>query len=162
MIVVSDTSPLNYLVLIGHVDVLPPLFDRVVTPPAVVAELLHPGAPAPVRAWATSLPEWLEVVSPASTDRTLGLGAGETEAIAVAQELAAPLLLVDERKASVVAVRLGIQAVGTLNVLALAAERGLLDLSSAIAALRGTTFREPTSLVEELLRRDAERRGSGA
>jgi predicted nucleic acid-binding protein len=158
MIVVSDTSPLNYLVLIGHVDVLPALFDRVVTPPAVVAELLHPGSPTPVHVWASSLPEWLEVVTPASTDHTLGLAAGEAEAIAVAQELAASLLLVDERKASSVAARLGIQAVGTLNVLALAAERGLLELSSAIAGLRGTTFREPTALVEELLRRDAERR----
>jgi predicted nucleic acid-binding protein len=50
--------------------------------------------------------------------------------------------------------------VGTLNVLALAAERQLLDLRSAIAALRQTTFREPTKLVEELLKRDAERRTS--
>jgi predicted nucleic acid-binding protein len=159
MIVVSDTSPLNYLVLIRQVDVLPVLFDRVVTPPAVIAELLHPRSPAPVQAWAGALPAWLEIISPAATDQTLGLGTGEIEAIAVARELNASLLLVDERKATGIAARLGIQAVGTLNVLALAAERQLLDLRSAVAELRRTTFREPTSLVEELLRRDAARRG---
>ena len=75
MIVVSDTSPLNYLVLIGHVDVLPALFERVVTPPAVIAEMLHPGAPTPVREWASTPPQWLEVVAPASIDLTLGMGA---------------------------------------------------------------------------------------
>ncbi|MEX2171202.1 MAG: hypothetical protein WD851_17915 [Pirellulales bacterium] len=47
--------------------------------------------------------------------------------------------------------------IGTLNVLALAAERRLLELSSAIATLRQTTFREPTKLVEKLLERDAQR-----
>ena len=51
MIVVSDTSPLNYLVLIEHSRVLPLLFGRVIAPPAVIAELQHPGAPAVVRAW---------------------------------------------------------------------------------------------------------------
>ena len=60
------------------------------------------------------------------------------EAISVAQELKAGLLLVDERKASAIAQRLGLQVVGTLNVLALAAERGLIDLQSAIGELRKT------------------------
>lgn len=103
MIVVSDTSPVNYLVLIGHVDVLPVLFDRVVAPPAVITELLHPGSPPPVRAWATTPPGWQEIVPPSTVDPSLKLGAGETEAICVARELNAQLLLVDERKATSVA-----------------------------------------------------------
>ena len=158
MIVVSDASPLNYLVLIGHVDVLPILFDRIVAPPAVISELLHPGSPPPVHAWATAPPSWLEIVPPSKLEPALKLGAGETEAISVARELNADMLLIDERKATAVAHRLGLRVVGTLNVLAVAAERQLLDLSSAIAALRQTTFREPTKLVEELLERDAQRR----
>ena len=54
MIVVSDTSPLNYLVLIQHAEVLPSLFGRVIAPPAVMIELQHPGAPTIVRACLTS------------------------------------------------------------------------------------------------------------
>lgn len=159
MIVVSDTSPLNYLVLIRQVELLPVLFGRIVAPPAVIGEMQHPGAPSLVRAWASAPPSWLEIVLPEKIDATLSLGAGEIEAISVARELKAELLLVDERKATTIAQRLGLQVVGTLNVLALAAERGLIDLCSAIGELRKTTFREPTKLVEELLKRDAARRG---
>jgi predicted nucleic acid-binding protein len=158
MIVVSNTSPLNYLVLIGHSDVLPALFHRVVALTAVIAELLHPRAPAAVRTWAGSPPSWLEIIPPAVKDLTLHLGAGESEAIAIASELNADFLLIDERKATVAALRRGLQVVGTLTVLALAAERNLLDLSSAIAALRQTTFREPEDLIAELLARDEQRR----
>ena len=87
MIVVSDTSPLNYLVLIGHVDVLPTLFDRIVTPPAVIAELLHPSTPQIVHAWAMTPPSWLEIIPPSLIDSSLNLGRGEAEAISVALEL---------------------------------------------------------------------------
>ncbi len=159
MIVVSDTSPLNYLILIGHVDLLPALFDRVIAPPGVIVELSHPGAPQPVKTWAAATPAWLEVIRPTRIDPGLRLGAGENEAISVAQELSANLLLMDERKASRTAQGLGMHVVGTLNVLAVAAERHMVDLPQAIAALRQTTFREPRKLVDELLRRDADRRG---
>lgn len=57
MIVVSNTSPLNYLVLIQAVDVLPQLFGDVVLPSTVAAELLDPAAPARVREWIASPPE---------------------------------------------------------------------------------------------------------
>jgi hypothetical protein len=43
MIVVADTGPLHYLVLIGAADVLPPLYHRVVTPQTVLEELSEPG-----------------------------------------------------------------------------------------------------------------------
>lgn len=103
-------------------------------------------------------PPWLEIVAPSAIDPDMRLGAGESEAISVARELGAEMLLVDERKAASTACRLGLKTVGTLNVLVLAAERQLLDLTSAIASLRQTTFREPTKLVEELLERDSQRR----
>jgi predicted nucleic acid-binding protein len=41
-LVIADTSPINYLLLIGHVDILPALFDRVILPAAVWDELKHP------------------------------------------------------------------------------------------------------------------------
>jgi predicted nucleic acid-binding protein len=51
MIVVADTSPLNYLILIEEADVLRKLYGRILIPPAVQVELLQPGAPAAVMAW---------------------------------------------------------------------------------------------------------------
>jgi len=157
MIVVSDTSPLNYLVLIQHAEVLPSLFGQVIAPPAVMAELQHPGAPTIVRAWAAGPPAWLEIRAPARIDPSLGLGTGETHAISLAQELHADAVLIDERRALTVARKAGLLVTGTLGVLEVAAERGLLDLVSALAALRQTTFRVSAQILDDLLRRDADR-----
>ena len=157
MIVVSDTSPLNYLVLVRHEHVLPALFDRVVAPPAVIREMLHSGAPAMVQAWASSPPKWLEVIAPAVIDPKLALGLGELEAIGLAQELQADALLLDERTAVAVARRLGLTVTGTLGVLELAAERGLVDLPLVLAELRQSTFRCSEQVYQEILRRDARR-----
>lgn len=157
MIVVSDTSPLNYLVLVQCVELLPQLFGRVAAPPEVIAELLHARAPATVRAWTSSPPSWLEVVATKSPPPELSLGSGEAAAIALAQELHADALLIDERKGAAVAARKGLVVAGTLTVLDLAAERMLVDLADVIEQLRQTTFRMPEFLVDEMLRRDAQR-----
>lgn len=161
MIVVSDTSPLNYLVLIGQADVLPSLFVRVVVPPAVLAEMLHAGAPRVVTKWASSPRSWLEIISPKSIDHGLSLGLREAEAIYLAQELKADGLLLDERKALLVARRLGLAVTGTLGVPSLAAEKDSLALPAAIAALRVTNFRGPANLIEQLLQDDEKRRAGG-
>ena len=97
IIVVSDTSPLNYLLLCGAVDVLPRLFGRIVIPNAVLAELQSDGAPAVVRAWAMALPVWAEVQAPTNVDAASGLHSGERDAICLALEIGADLLLIDER-----------------------------------------------------------------
>ena len=56
MIIISDTTPINYLVLIGEIDVLEKLFGRVIIPQAVFDEFHNPGTPDPVRDWAGSAP----------------------------------------------------------------------------------------------------------
>jgi predicted nucleic acid-binding protein len=76
MIVVSDTSPLNYLVLIGADQLLPSLFRRVLTPPEVLAEMQHAKAPPQVSAWAQNPPAWLEVSSPQETPEFPRIRAG--------------------------------------------------------------------------------------
>jgi uncharacterized protein len=60
IIVVADTSPINYLVQIRAIDVLPRFFDEVVLPRAVHRELLHPSTPEAVRRWVSQLclPGW--------------------------------------------------------------------------------------------------------
>jgi predicted nucleic acid-binding protein len=64
MIVVSDSSPLNILIRIGCVEVLPKLFGAVVIPPAVAAELSHPATPESIRKWLATPPVWLRVQAP--------------------------------------------------------------------------------------------------
>jgi len=71
MIVVADTGPLNYLILLGHIEVLHILYGEVVIPPAVQDELLDPSAPEPVRSWISSPPPWLEIRTPGRIDPRL-------------------------------------------------------------------------------------------
>lgn len=153
MIVVSDTTPVNYLVLIDRVHLLKELYGRLLLPRAVYGEMQREGAPEKVRAWASRLPEWAEVRAATSPDPALKLGAGEREAIALAEEVGADLLLVDDAKARREALRRGLAVTGTLAVLVAAAERGLVDLPEAIAALWQTTFRAPAALITEILER---------
>jgi predicted nucleic acid-binding protein len=88
-IVIADTGPINYLVLIGYIEVLPALFERVILPSAVKDELSNPDTPAMVRSWIAAPPQWLEIhhTSRADASDIAGLGAGETEAITLAVEL---------------------------------------------------------------------------
>ena len=60
---VSDTSPINYLVLIGQINVLPTLYGRVLIPQSVYEELGALEAPETVREWRANLPSWIEVPS---------------------------------------------------------------------------------------------------
>src|SRR5437660_10405928 len=98
-LVVSDTEPVHYLVLAGLDDTLPRLFSAVFIPGAVYRELLHPSAPERLRAWAAPPPPWLEVREPKLKLETQAAGVGERAAIALAIELAAAALLVDDRRA---------------------------------------------------------------
>jgi len=84
MIIVADTSPLNYFVLIREIELLPGLFGQVIIPHAVWAELHAPGAPVVVREWADSAPSWLEVRTASFIDPAIKLGLGEAEAICLA------------------------------------------------------------------------------
>jgi predicted nucleic acid-binding protein len=152
MIVVADTSPLRYLVVIGRQDLLPALYGRVLVPPAVAEELKHESAPAEVRAWMAGRPKWLEVREPARTlAAEMNLERGEQEAIALAEELSADLLLVDEWDARQEAARRHLRAVGTLRVLADGATRGLTNLEEDFRLLRETNFRASSVLFESLL-----------
>jgi predicted nucleic acid-binding protein len=158
VIILSDTSPLNYLILIGQVEILPVLFGDIVVPGAVVAELTHHGTPEVVRQWIGRPPKWLSVKSPTTIDAAIHLGRGETEAICLAMEFAADLLLMDDRRARREAESRGLSVAGTLNVLEAAAERGLLDFRAAIASLQATTFHLSDRVVVRALAADAARR----
>jgi len=156
-LVVADTSPVFYLLSIGHIDVLPRLFGKVFVPDAVHKELCHPSAPALVREWAAHLPDWAEVMSVEALDDAafLPLGAGERAAITLALSMHADLILIDERKGTNVALDKGFVVAGTLGVLALAARRGLVDLADSFALLKRTNFRYRQEIMDVLLKQNA-------
>jgi predicted nucleic acid-binding protein len=129
MIVVADTSPLNYLIRLGHPEVLHKIYGRVLVPHAVVIEMQHPEAPTEVRSWASAPPPWLEERQVGQVDETLSaeLGAGEREAITLALEVRADVLLIDERAGRKEAEERHIEVAGTLAVLLQASLRGYFD-----------------------------------
>ena len=138
MIVVSDNGALGHLVQIGRADLLPRLHERVLIPPAVVWEFAAPETPAEIRAWAAFRPAWAEVVPPAGEPDRTRPGAGEREAIRLAQEHGA-LLLCDDLRAVKRGRREGLLVTGTLGILQQAHARGWLDLEEEIARLRERT-----------------------
>jgi predicted nucleic acid-binding protein len=161
MLVVADTSPLHYLVLIQHEAILPTLYERVAIPPAVLADLQHSRTPELVRAWAAHRPAWLEMRQPRQAldaRQFPRLGAGEREAIALAQELQAPLLLIDDADGRAEAERHALTATGTLGILEAAAIHGLVDLPGALTRLQATSFRARPELFQDLLARDVARK----
>ena len=160
MIVVSDTTPLNYLILINAIDVLPRLFDVVYAPTAVIRELADPRAPAIVRQWTQSPPDWLKIADPSSRiSSTVSLDVGEADAISLAKELGITDVLIDEYFGRQVALAEGLFVLPTLAVLERAAERQFLDLRSALGALQRTSYRVRDELIQAALARDAARRG---
>ena len=160
MIVIADTSPLNYLVLIGAIDVLPTLYQSVIIPKAVLAELHAKDTPRLVKEWIDSLPSWLEVKQPDMSEAAIParLDAGEREAIVLAQQLRANAIIIDDRDGRKEATQRGIKVIGTLAVLNDAAIRGLIDLPAVITKLKQTNFRARAKLISALLEQDAERK----
>jgi predicted nucleic acid-binding protein len=74
-------------------------------------------------------------------------------AIALAESLRADIVLIDERTGFRAALKKGLRATGTLGLLDIAADRGLIDVALAIRKLEQTTFRRPEALLETLLRK---------
>jgi predicted nucleic acid-binding protein len=157
-VVVSDTSPLHYLILCGTESILPHLFRQVVIPPTVFRELQQPNTPPTVRQWAASLPSWASVRSPKTVNLKLDVDMGELEAICLAQEIHAAAVLMDDRAGRNAAIQCGLAVIGTLGLLEQAAARGLIELPQAMERLRQTNVRLDPELVRAALARDQARR----
>ncbi len=153
MSVVSNTSPLNYLVLIGADHILPERFGTIAIPTAVRDELSDPGTPASVRAWIALPPDWLDIhtVEPVNDVHLDALHRGEREAILLAEKLNADLIILDEHAARTIAQQRGLPVAGTLGVLNEAGTHGLIDIPEATHRLRHTSFRAAPSLYKWLL-----------
>ena len=130
------------------------LYGRVVLPHAVRDEMLAAGAPEELREWAAQLPEWADVVSASRIDASLSdkLGDGEREAISLALEMSADVLLMDDQPGRIAAEERGLFVSGTLSVLLQASRRGLLNFETALEQLKELGFRMSDS-VEARMRR---------
>ena len=163
MLVVADTSALNYLLIIHQEMLLPILYARVVIPPAVYRELLRSETPEVVRQWLAQPPGWLTIQPPPHGLDAAAypkLGAGEREAIPLAQELPDALLLIDDHDGREEATRRAINIIGTVGVLEAAAIRGLIAFPPVLAQLQATTFHGSPRLFADALARDAARKAN--
>lgn len=129
MIIVSDTSPLMNLAVVGHLQLLHQLYATVIIPETVWNELSTLSSQHPEVATVQTL-SWLErqpLTSRAVADALQEeLDIGEAQAIALAVEKQADLLLIDERRGRQVAARMGFTYIGLLGVLLEAKRKGFL------------------------------------
>lgn len=145
--VVSNSSPVIALHRIGRLGLLEAVFGNIEVPPAVVREVT-------IR---TSLPQW---ITETSLTQPIGaqilrasLGAGESEAIALALEREPQFLLLDDWPARRLALRLTLPVAGTLAVLVLAKRRGVIpSIKPEINNLMSSGFRASLAVVDEVLK----------
>lgn len=156
--IVSNASPLHYLILTGNASLLPTLYERVIIPAAVRAELLRAETPLLVREWISYPPEWLDIHADPSPPVAEGFrDVGEGQAIALAMALGVRGILLDDRKARTQARSEGLLVVGTLGVLDAAADQGLIEFRvEAEKLLQETNFRIDPKLVRALMDRRRE------
>lgn len=158
-LVVADSSPLHYLILLGRPDLLRHLFESVVIPPAVAEELAQPNTPMRVRNWIQSPPTWLSVDDRPLGPRSPALDPGEADAISLALALRADAILIDENRGRNEARRVGLRPLGVIGVLEQAASRDLVDLAAMLRQLVTTTnFRITHRVLDQVLERDRIRR----
>ena len=158
MIVISDTSAITNLAAIQHLQLLPQLYNQVTIPEAVYRELAEVDPPVPgTLEVQTSL--WVEVrqvVNRTVVERLqveVRLDPGESEAIALALELNADLLLIDERRGRAEADRLGVRITGLLGILVEAKQKYLIVAVKPLmdTLIATSDFRVSSALYNQIL-----------
>ncbi len=158
MIIVSDTSPIANLIVVGQIDLLPQLFGVIVIPEVVYQELLANGENHPVTQTVMAV-SWLEVRSVSNQsqvmrlERDQRLDPGEANAIVLALELKATQLLIDERLGRTEAKRQGLRITGILGALLAAKRQGLISAIRPILdqLIGEANFRISKQLYDEVL-----------
>lgn len=146
--VVADSSTLIHLERIAQLTLLEGLFGEVAIPHAVAQE---------VRRTLPKIPSWIQVHSLsqpiAAAIARRSLGAGESEAMALALERQIPRVILDDLQARSFGRTLGLEVVGTGAVLYMAKLRGLIPaLHPLLDAILATGFRLSPKVYQALLR----------
>lgn len=156
MIVVSDTSPICYLLLINQIDILQTLYGVVIIPKTVAQELEASESPLVVKSWIAQPPNWLQI-HPIELPQSIELGKldpGERDAILLAEQLKADLAILDDKSARRAAAERGLKIIGLLGIVKDAARSSLLDLEITFEQLQDVGFWVAPSLLERLLTDD--------
>jgi uncharacterized protein len=134
VIVVSDTSPITNLAAIGQLDLLQGLYTHIIIPVAVYDEMVNVEKPVPGAVEVQTL-SWIQTQAVADQQQVIAIqeseeniDMGEAEAIALALELKADLLLMDEHRGRIVATSYGLQVTGLLGVLVQAKQNNLIQI----------------------------------
>lgn len=144
-IVVSDTSCFIALTNIGELSLLQKLYTQLLTTHDVADE------------FGEELPDWIEVVSPVDKQKQqlleFQVDKGEASAIALALEISADVIILDDYKARIAAEKLGLEVTGTLGIIIKAKNQEIIDsIKPVIEKLQQTNFRLSNKLIEEALR----------
>lgn len=128
MLVVADSSALIALATCDGLDVLLRVYEDVKVPQAVYFEVVEPEKPQGVALESFLSGRVMEVDTTHWVLAAGGLGQGELEAMALYKQLSADALLIDDRRARLVAEHNQIQCIGALGVLLLAKQQGKIDI----------------------------------
>jgi len=154
-IVIVNTTPIISLALIGKLDLLRLLYGTVLTPPAVQSEVLAGGVKN-IGVSELQQSNWIRVTplqDPKRADLLPDLDRGEAEVIALALELNADIVIIDERLARRHANRLGLTLTGTLGILLRAKEKNIVPaIEPLIHTLRQNGIRLSHAVIAEALR----------
>lgn len=160
MIVVCDSTILIGLAKIGKLDLLREIFSRIYVPEEVFYEVVEKGKGKP-GSESIKGTDWIEIIHVKDKIQvdllTVSLDKGEAEVLALAKQLGADLILVDDEKARKSAVLAGYDVMGLLGLFILAKKLGLIDqVRSLVEGLRRNKFRLSDRVVSETLRRSGE------
>jgi predicted nucleic acid-binding protein len=151
--VIANNTPLVAFWSISRLEILQNLFDEILIPPAIRDEFLS--AATGNRFESLQAAQWIKLTPlsrPNAADAFAGLDRGEAEVIALAQEQDARLVLLDERRARRYAIRMGLPVSGTLGVLLLAKQEGLIEaVKPLISSLIESGLHVHQDLAEEVL-----------
>lgn len=156
MITVSNTSPISNLAKVGQLNLIQQLYETILIPTAVYEELLDERAGNTVIA-AVQSAMWLEVQTVQNQELVSELqnrvNVGEAEAIALAVEINASRLLIDERLGRQVATEKGLKITGVLGILVAAKHRGLITIVKPIVddLINQAGFRISSQLYTDVL-----------
>lgn len=153
-IVICNTTPIISLAVIGQLELFSHLYGEIIVPPAVAAEIIAGGKNRPgylefsQAAWIKEIP----LVDPRRASLISDLDRGEAEVIALAQELNADLVIIDERLARRHVGRLGLPMTGTLGVLLKAKQEGYVPaIEPLISRLQSNGIRLSKPLIAKVL-----------
>lgn len=144
---VADTSPIIALHQLEQLSLLERLFGEILVPPAVAREAAPslPALPAFIRTLALTQPMGSQVLR-------ASLGPGESEALSLALELRAEIVILDDRQGRRLAAGLGLAVAGTAGILLRAKQAGFISaVRPLLEQLLGFDFHLSQAIVDQVL-----------